>query len=38
MQQDDPPQAPQPGAASTWSGRFSEPLDALARRFNASVY
>jgi len=37
MQQDDPPQAPQPGAGSTWSGRFSEPLDALARRFNASV-
>jgi len=36
MQQDDRPG----GAAGTgkaWSGRFSEPLDALTRRFNASV-
>ncbi len=35
MQQDDPPGAT--GAGKAWSGRFSEPLDALARRFNASV-
>src|SRR5947209_5406907 len=35
MQHDDPPGAS--GAGKAWSGRFSEPLDALARRFNASV-
>src|SRR5437868_15057599 len=35
MQPDDPPGAT--GAGKAWSGRFSEPLDALARRFNASV-
>src|SRR5438045_2897552 len=33
MQQDDKP-AP---SGKAWSGRFSEPLDALAQRFNASV-
>jgi argininosuccinate lyase len=32
MQQDE-----QPGAGKAWSGRFSEPLDALTQRFNASV-
>jgi argininosuccinate lyase len=35
MQPDDPKNAA--GAGKAWSGRFSEPLDALARRFNASV-
>src|SRR3954471_2755657 len=33
MQQDDKP-AP---SGKAWSGRFSEPLDALTQRFNASV-
>ncbi len=33
MQQDDKPGP----SASAWSGRFSEPLDALTKRFNASV-
>ena len=33
MQQDDP-QAPK---GKAWSGRFSEPLDRLTQRFNASV-
>ena len=35
MQEDDKPAAKGPGKA--WSGRFAEPLDALAQRFNASV-
>ena len=33
MQQDDKPGP----AGKAWSGRFSEPLDALTRRFNASI-
>ncbi|HUQ27966.1 MAG TPA: argininosuccinate lyase [Usitatibacter sp.] len=33
MQQDDKPGP----AGKAWSGRFSEPLDALTQRFNASV-
>ena len=33
MQQDDKP-AP---SGKAWSGRFSEPLDALTQRFNASI-
>jgi len=35
MQQDDDP-APA-GTPKAWSGRFAEPLDRLAQRFNASV-
>ena len=35
MQEDDKPPATGPGKA--WSGRFSEPLDSLAQRFNASI-
>jgi len=35
MQQDDEP-APA-GTPKAWSGRFAEPLDRLAQRFNASV-
>src|ERR1700739_1468086 len=34
MQQDDKGAA---GAPKAWSGRFAEPLDTLAQRFNASV-
>src|ERR1700758_3220494 len=34
MQQDDKGAA---GAPKAWSGRFAEPLDRLAQRFNASV-
>ena len=33
MQGDDKPGAP----GKAWSGRFAEPLDALAQRFNASI-
>jgi argininosuccinate lyase len=29
--------APRPAPGKTWSGRFAEPLDRLAQRFNASV-
>jgi argininosuccinate lyase len=32
MQQDE-----RPGAGKAWSGRFSEPVDSLTQRFNASV-
>ncbi|HEX4334182.1 MAG TPA: argininosuccinate lyase [Usitatibacter sp.] len=35
MQQDDEPA--QAGTPKAWSGRFTEPLDRLAQRFNASV-
>ena len=35
MQQDDKPGVKSAGKA--WSGRFAEPIDALTRRFNASV-
>jgi len=35
MQQDDEPA--QAGTPKAWSGRFAEPLDRLAQRFNASV-
>ena len=35
MQQDDEPA--QAGTPRAWSGRFAEPLDRLAQRFNASV-
>jgi argininosuccinate lyase len=36
MQQDDKPAAAAP-AGTAWSGRFAEPIDHLARRFNASI-
>ena len=36
MQQDDKPE-PKAPAGKAWSGRFAEPVDALAQRFNASV-
>src|SRR5712692_7283022 len=36
MQPDDKAD-PKASAGKAWSGRFAEPLDALARRFNASV-
>ncbi len=36
MQQDDKPAGKGP-AGKAWSGRFAEPLDRLAQRFNASV-
>ena len=35
MQQDDKPAGKAPGKA--WSGRFAEPIDRLAQRFNASI-
>jgi argininosuccinate lyase len=36
MQQDDKPGG-KAGAGKAWSGRFSEPIDDLTQRFNASV-
>ena len=37
MQPDDDPPGGAAPAGKAWSGRFSEPLDALTQRFNASV-
>src|SRR5260221_8951778 len=36
MQQDDKPDGKGP-AGKAWSGRFAEPIDSLAQRFNASI-
>jgi argininosuccinate lyase len=36
MQPDDKP-GPKPTTGKAWSGRFAEPLDSLAQRFNASI-
>jgi argininosuccinate lyase len=36
MQPDDKPAAKAP-AGKAWSGRFAEPIDSLAQRFNASI-
>ena len=36
MQPDDKPE-PKPPSGKAWSGRFAEPVDSLAQRFNASI-